>query len=90
MGSPLMLPLQGKRLHSAEQPATAPPMDAQTTWVLLAAGLALAVAGGLGGVARNRAPLAWHAHLPWNGVAFAGVAGVLLAAVHLFTLVRAG
>lgn len=63
-------------------------MDAQTTWMLLAAGLVLALAGGLGGVARSRAPLAWHAHLPWNGVAFAGVAGALFAAVHLFNLLR--
>ena len=51
-------------------------------------GVALALAGALGGVARTRAPLAWHAHLPWNGIAFAGVAGVLFAAVHLFTLFR--
>lgn len=65
-------------------------MDVQTTWILLAAGLALALAGALGGVMRTRAPLAWHAHLPWNGVAFVGVAGVLFAAVHLFTLFRAG
>lgn len=65
-------------------------MNAQTTMMLLAAGLALAGAGALGGVARTRAPLAWHAHLPWNGIAFAGVAGVLFAAVHLFTLLRAG
>ncbi|WP_017666576.1 hypothetical protein [Sandarakinorhabdus sp. AAP62] len=65
-------------------------MDAQTTWFLLASGAVLAAAGALGGVARTRAPLAWHAHLPWNGAAFAGVAGVLFAAVHLFTLFRAG
>jgi hypothetical protein len=63
-------------------------MDAQTTWFLLAAGAAVTLAGALGGVARTRAPLAWHAHLPWNGIAFAGVAGVLFAAVHLFTLFR--
>jgi len=50
--------------------------------------VALALAGALGGVARTRAPLAWHAHLPWNGIAFAGVAGVLFAAVHLYTLFR--
>ena len=63
-------------------------MDAQTTAALLAGGLMVAVAGGLGGMARTRAPLAWHAHLPWNGVAFAGAAGALLAAVHLFSLLR--
>jgi hypothetical protein len=65
-------------------------MDAETTWILLAAGAIVALAGALGGVARTRAPLAWHAHLPWNGIAFAGVAGVLFAAVHLFTLFTAG
>jgi hypothetical protein len=88
MGSPLLLRLQGRRLPAAEWPAKAPPMDVQTTWMLLAAGLALAAAGALGGVARSRAPLAWHAHLPWNGIAFVGVAFVLVAAVHLFTLIR--
>jgi hypothetical protein len=64
-------------------------MDLETTWTLLAAGLALAAAGALGGMARARAPLAWHAHVPWNGIAFIGVAAGLLAAVHLFTLLRA-
>ncbi len=88
MGSPVPLPLQGRTLPAAERPAKARPMDVQTTWMLLAAGLALAVTGAVGGVARIRAPLAWHAHLPWNGIAFAGVAGVLFAAVHLFTLFR--
>jgi hypothetical protein len=64
-------------------------MDAFTTWLMLAVAAALALAGALGGVARARAPLAWHAHLPWNGIAFAGVAGALFAAVHLFTLFKA-
>lgn len=62
----------------------------ETTWALLAGGLGLAVAGALGGVARARAPLAWHAHVPWNGIAFVGVAVALLAAVHLFNLLRIG
>ena len=74
----------------AECPAKAPPMDQETTLFLLAAGAVVTVSGALGGVARTRAPLAWHAHLPWNGIAFVGVAGVLFAAVHLFTLFRAG
>ena len=65
-------------------------MDAQTTWAMLAAGLVLAAFGALGGVARARAPLAWHAHVPWNGLAFAGVATALMAAVHLFTLLKTG
>lgn len=65
-------------------------MDETTTLILLAAGVVTMLGGALGGAARRRAPLAWHAHLPWNGLAFAGAAGVLFAAVHLFTLVRAG
>lgn len=64
-------------------------MDAQTTWTMLAAGLAMAVIGAIGGVARDRAPLAWHAHIPWNGLAFGGVGLALVAAAHLFTLLRA-
>jgi len=88
MGSPVVHLLQGRTLPVAECPAKAPSMDVQTTWILLASGAVLAAAGALGGVARTRAPLAWHAHLPWNGIAFAGVAGVLFAAVHLFTLFR--
>ena len=65
-------------------------MDVETTWWLLGIGLAMAAGGALGGVLRARAPLAWHAHLPWNGLAFAGVASALLAAVHLVSLLRAG
>ncbi|WP_310476603.1 hypothetical protein [Sandarakinorhabdus sp.] len=63
-------------------------MDAESTGILLAAGAIVAVIGALGGVARRKAPLAWHAHVPWDGLAFLGVAGVLLAAVHLYTLLR--
>ncbi len=63
-------------------------MDAQTTMIGLAAGLALAVLGALGDWWRRRAPLAWHAHLPWNGLTFIGMATALMAAVHLFNLVR--
>ncbi|WP_353198301.1 hypothetical protein [Sandarakinorhabdus sp.] len=65
-------------------------MDAETTWMMLAAGLAMTVIGAIGGVLRDRAPLAWHAHLPWNGLAFGGVGCALVAAAHLFTLLRAG
>lgn len=64
-------------------------MDAQTTWMLLVAGLLLAALGAAGGVLRARRPLAWHAMVPWNGLAFAGVASALLAAVHLVSLLRA-
>ena len=88
MGSPVLPTLQGGRLPVAEWPAKARYMDVQTTNFLAAAGLALAVVGALGGLARTKAPLSWHAHLPWNGVAFVGVAGALLAAVHLFNLLR--
>jgi hypothetical protein len=67
-----------------------PAMDMDSTWMMLAAGLVMAAIGAIGGVVRNRAPLAWHAHLPWNGLAFGGVACALVAAAHLFTLLRAG
>ena len=89
MGSPVVLRLQGRRLLGGERPAKGRAMDAQTTAALLAGGLVLAVIGGLGGAVRSRAPLAWHAHLPWNGIAFVGAAGALVAAVHLFNLLRA-
>ena len=65
-------------------------MDAQTTWIMLAAGLIMAMIGTGGGAMRNRAPLAWHAHIPWNGLAFGGVALALVAAVHLANRFRAG
>ncbi len=63
-------------------------MDSHTTLIGLALGLALAAVAALGDHLRRRAPLAWHAHLPWNGLAFAGVAIALFAAVHLFNLHR--
>jgi hypothetical protein len=63
-------------------------MDIDTTLIGLAGGLGLAAIGALGDYLRRRAPLAWHAHLPWNGAAFAGVAIALFAAAHLFNLVR--
>lgn len=66
----------------------APAMDTDTTVLLLAGGLLLALIGALGGMLRARAPLAWHAHVPWNGLAFGGVAAALVAAVHLFNLLR--
>ncbi|WP_353217914.1 hypothetical protein [Sandarakinorhabdus sp.] len=64
-------------------------MDVQTTWIALAIGLAAAVLGGVGGVLRARAPLAWHAHIPWNGLSFVGVATALVALAHLVTLLKA-
>jgi hypothetical protein len=63
-------------------------MDVQTTLALLIAGLAFTVIGAIGGMMRSRAPLAWHAHIPWNGLAFGGVASALVAAAHLFSLMR--
>lgn len=65
-------------------------MDSQTTIGLFVAGVLLAVAASLGDRARRRAPLAWHAHLPWHAVIFAGTATALFAAVHLYALLRAG
>jgi hypothetical protein len=59
-----------------------------TLW-LVAAGLALAAAAIVGDRARRRAPLAWHAHLPWNALAFAGLALALFGLVHIAGLLRA-
>lgn len=55
---------------------------------LMFGGLALAGVASLGDFARRRAPLAWHAHLPWHAVIFTGAALMLFAAVHLVTLAR--
>lgn len=63
-------------------------MDGESTLWLLGGGALLALIGGVGGTLRGRAPLAWHAHVPWNGLAFGGVAAALMAAVHLFNLLR--
>lgn len=63
-------------------------MDRQATFWLLAAGLALALTGLVGDRARRRAPLAWHAHLPWNGATFVGLALMLFGLVHLGGLAR--
>lgn len=65
-------------------------MDGPTTIALLAAGIAVAGAALLGDTARRRAPLAWHAHLPWPLVIFAGLATALAAAAHLLALLRGG
>ena len=65
-------------------------MDSQNTIALLAGGLMLTLAACLGDLARRRAPLAWHANLPWHAMIFAGIAAALFAAVHLYGLARAG
>lgn len=58
------------------------------TIVLLASGMVLTIAASLGDRARRRAPLAWHAYVPWHAALFGGVAAALFAAVHLYSLVR--
>ena len=63
-------------------------MDRQATYWLIASGLALALVGLAGDRARRRAPLAWHAHLPWNGTIFVGLALMLFGLVHLASLAR--
>jgi len=63
-------------------------MDSQNTIALLAAGILLIVAASLGDLARRRAPLAWHAYIPWHALLFVGMTMVLLLAAHLFTLLR--
>jgi hypothetical protein len=50
----------------------------------------LTLAASLGDQARRRAPLAWHAYLPWHAMIFAGIAAALFAAVHLYGLARVG
>ncbi len=60
------------------------------TILLLAAGLVLGIGASLGDVVRRRAPLAWHAHLPWHALVFAGAVMVTFAAVHGLSLLRAG
>jgi hypothetical protein len=64
-------------------------MELQPTLWLLGTGLVLALFGIGGDVARRRAPLAWHAHLPWNAAIFVGLALALFGAVHLLGLIRA-
>jgi hypothetical protein len=61
-------------------------VDSQTTIILLAAGLSLVVIASLGDAARRRRPLAWHAHVPWHGLMFAGMTLVVLLAAHLYAL----
>jgi hypothetical protein len=58
--------------------------------LLLGGGLALAVLAMLGDRARQRAPLAWHAYVPWSGAIFVGLAAALFAAVHLVTMMKSG
>jgi hypothetical protein len=65
-------------------------MDSQMTIALLAGGVMLTIAASLGDRARRRAPLAWHAYVPWHAAMFAGVAAALFAAVHLASLARMG
>jgi hypothetical protein len=65
-------------------------MDLDTTFWLLGAGFAVFLAALVGDRARRRAPLAWHAHLPWDGAIFAGAAVMLFGAVHLIGVFKAG
>lgn len=65
-------------------------MDMATTFWLSGTGLVLALVAVAGDWARKRAPLAWHAHLPWNALIFVGLALLLFGAVHLLGLFRAG
>jgi hypothetical protein len=68
----------------------APAMDSVATWWLVGTGLGLAAVALVGDWARKRAPLAWHAHLPWNALIFVGLAVALFGIVHLLTLLRVG
>lgn len=63
-------------------------MSLSTTFLLFFAGVACVIAGSVGDRLRRRSPLAWHAHLPWNGLSFVGATAALVAAVHLVNLGR--
>jgi hypothetical protein len=63
-------------------------MDSQTTILLFGTAVALIALASLGDAARRRNPLAWHAHLPWHGLMFAGTTLAVLLAAHLLTLQR--
>ena len=65
-------------------------VDMGATWWLLGVGAVLMAAGLVGDWARRRAPLAWHAHLPWNAVVFVGLAAMLFGGVHIFGLLKLG
>ena len=65
-------------------------MDSQNTIALLVGGIVLATVASLGDQARRRAPLAWHAYIPWHAMIFGGIAAALFGAVHLYGLARAG
>jgi hypothetical protein len=64
-------------------------MEMQPTLWLLGTGLVMVLFGVGGDIARRRAPLAWHAHLPWNAAIFVGLALGLFCTVHLLGLIRA-
>jgi lysylphosphatidylglycerol synthetase-like protein (DUF2156 family) len=63
-------------------------MDSQTTILLIGGGIFLVVVASIGDTARRRAPLAWHAYLPWRPMMFAGLTLAVLMSAHLLTLVR--
>ncbi|MBC7506536.1 MAG: hypothetical protein H7267_12570 [Sandarakinorhabdus sp.] len=65
-------------------------MDMTATGWLLGIGALLSIAALAGDWARRRAPLAWHAHLPWNAMVFAGLVTILFGIVHLLGLTKAG
>lgn len=58
-------------------------MEMDTTWWLLGIGAAMFVVALAGDRARRKAPLAWHAHLPWNAMVFVGLAAMLFGGVHM-------
>jgi hypothetical protein len=61
-------------------------MTRETTILLLLLSLLLLVAGWSGDFARRRAPLAWHALVPWNAFSFAGLTMAVLLLAHLLAL----
>lgn len=56
--------------------------------MLIGSGMLLVVIASLGDAASRRAPLAWHAYLPWRPLIFVGATLAVLMAAHLLSLLR--
>jgi hypothetical protein len=61
-------------------------MDRDTSLVILALALLATVAAILGDRARQRAPLAGHALMPWHALLFIGLTATIFMTIHLIAL----